>query len=50
MSRKMDFEGKYNAKGAGPFHQKNEMFKRVRWDQELKQMGRAFYGVIQPKD
>ena len=46
----MDFEGKYNAKGAGPFHQKNEMFKRVRWDQDLKQMGGAFYGVIQPKD
>ncbi|MFH1349641.1 MAG: reductive dehalogenase [Pseudomonadota bacterium] len=50
MPRKMDFERKYIAGDAQPIHQKNEMFKRVRWDPELKQAGRDFYGVINPKD
>jgi reductive dehalogenase len=50
MPRKMDFETRYRADDARPFDQKNEMFKRVRWDPELKQAGRAFYGLIDPKD
>ncbi len=50
MPRNMDFEKKYDAGNAQPFDQKNEMFKRVRWDPELKKLGRAFYGLIEPKD
>jgi reductive dehalogenase len=50
MPRTMDFEAKYRAGDAEPFHQKNEMYKRVRWAPELKQLGRDYYGVIQPQD
>jgi len=50
MPRKMDFEAKYKASGVGPFDQKNEMFKRVRWEPELKQHGRNYYGMINPQD
>jgi reductive dehalogenase len=50
MPRKMDFEKKYDAKNAQPFDQKNEMFKRPRWDPELQKMGQGFWGLIAPKD
>ncbi|MDY7037334.1 MAG: reductive dehalogenase [Thermodesulfobacteriota bacterium] len=49
MPREMDFEAKYRARDVGLFDQKNEMFKRARWDPELKQAGKDFYGVINPK-
>ena len=50
MPRRMDFVTKYNAKDAQPFEQKNEMFKRVRWEPELKEAGRSYYGVVTPQD
>jgi reductive dehalogenase len=46
----MNFEEKYNAENAKPFDQKNEMYKRVRWDPDLKKLGRAFYGLIEPRN
>ena len=39
MPRRMDFESKYKAMAAEPFHQKYDMFKRVRWDPDLKHLG-----------
>ena len=46
MSRKMDFEAKYRAGEAKPFDQKNEMFKRQRWDKKFEDRpGRFFSGV-----
>lgn len=50
MPRTMDFETKYRAEDSQPFDQKNEMYKRVRWEPKLKQLGRDYYGVIQPQD
>ncbi|UCB50446.1 MAG: reductive dehalogenase [Deltaproteobacteria bacterium] len=50
MPRKMDFETKYNARDAQPFEQKNEMFKRVRWEPELREAGRSYYGIVTPQD
>ena len=50
MPRKMDFETKYNAKDAQPFEQKNEMFKRVRWEPELREAVRSYYGIVTPQD
>jgi epoxyqueuosine reductase len=50
MPSTMDFEAKYRAGDAAPFHQKNEMYKRVRWDNELKQLGRDYFGVVEPTD
>jgi reductive dehalogenase len=50
MPRKMDFETKYDAGNAKPFDQKNEMFKRPRWDSELRKVGQGFWGLISPKD
>ena len=32
------------------FDQKNEMFKRARWQPELREMGRKVYGSVYPKD
>ena len=49
MPRKMDFENKYKAREAQPFDQKNEMYKRVRWESELREYGRSYYGVVTPK-
>jgi ferredoxin len=45
----MDFETKYNAKDAQSFEQKNEMFKRVRWEPELKELARSYYGIVTPQ-
>lgn len=50
MTRKCNFEEKYQAANAAPFDQKNEMFKRVRWEPEFKQHARNYYGVVTPKD
>lgn len=50
MSRPMDFESLYEANYAQLFEQKNEMFKRVRWDPDLRDLARGFYGLIHPKD
>ena len=46
----MDFEEKYQAASVEPFDQKNEMFKRVRWQPELRNAGRSYYGVVNPQD
>lgn len=46
----MDFEDKYRAGDAEPFNQKNDMFKRPRWDPALKEVGLGFWGLINPKD
>jgi reductive dehalogenase len=46
----MDFEAKYRAWDAQPFDQKNDMFKRVRWDPELSHLGDQFFGVVSPRD
>ena len=32
------------------FDQKNEMFKRPRWQPELREMAKRYYGLIYPKD
>jgi reductive dehalogenase len=45
----MDFETKYNAEDAEAFEQKNEMFKRARWEPELREAGRSYYGVVTPQ-
>lgn len=50
MPEKMDFEAKYQARDPEIFHQKNEMFKRVRWDPKLKELGRSYYGMVSPRD
>lgn len=50
MPRRMDFEEKYQAASVEPFDQKNEMFKRVRWQPELRNAGRSYYGVVNPQD
>jgi len=46
MPRKMDFEAKYEAAKAPPFDQKNEMFKRMDWDERFEGMMGGFHGVI----
>lgn len=46
----MDFERFYNAKDAQPFDQKNEMFKRARWEEKFKWAGKRYYGMVTPKD
>jgi len=45
----MDFEAKYMAGDARLFDQKNEMFKRARWEPELREAARKVYGLIRPK-
>jgi reductive dehalogenase len=50
MPRMMDFETLYRAGGAQPFDQKNEMFKRVRWDPELRELGMQFFGIVNPRE
>ena len=50
MPRRMAFEEHYQAGKAGLFDQKYDMFKRVRWEPELKDVARGFYGKIQPQD
>ena len=50
MPRTMNFEARYKAREVEPFDQKNEMFKRVRWEPELKQLARSYYGVTTPED
>ncbi len=50
MPRASNFEEKYKAKDVELFDQKNEMFKRVRWDRELKQLARNYYGKVTPQD
>lgn len=32
------------------FDQKNEMYKRARWDEAVKHMGDSLYGIIPPKE
>ena len=49
MSGRIDFEDKYQGHNVERFHQKNEMFKRVRWDPDLKQLGRSYYGPVTPQ-
>jgi len=46
----MDFETKYQAGSAVPFSQKNEMFKRARWDPELREAAKRFYGLFAPRE
>ncbi len=46
----MDFETMYNAKDAQPFDQKNEMFKRARWEEKFRWAGKRYYGVVTPKE
>lgn len=46
----MDFETFYHAKDAQPFDQKNEMFKRARWEEKFKWAGKRYYGMVTPKD
>jgi len=43
---KMDFEAKYEAAKAPPFDQKNEMFKRMDWDERFEDMLGGFHGII----
>jgi len=43
MPKKMNFELKYNAKDVKPFNQGDEMYKRVRRDIELKDLGKDCY-------
>ena len=50
MPRTMNFEAKYKAHDVKPFDQKNEMFKRVRWQPEFMQLARSYYGVTTPED
>ena len=50
MPSRMDFEAKYKAGDAELFDQKNEMFKRVRWEPELRDAGGSYYGVVTPQD
>jgi epoxyqueuosine reductase len=50
MPRKMDFETKYEAGNAEPFDQKNDMFKRVRWEPEMRPLAQAYYGMVTPSD
>jgi reductive dehalogenase len=46
----MDFETMYNAKDAQPFDQKNEMFKRARWEEKFRWAGKRYYGMVEPKE
>lgn len=43
MPRKMDFEKKYKAQDVELFNQGDEMWKRPRRDNDMKDVGRAFY-------
>ena len=43
MPRKMNFEEKYRAGDSQPFHQRYNMFQRVRWDPKLKELGEKFF-------
>jgi len=49
MPRNMDFENFYNAKDAPFFDQKNEMFKRARWEEQFKWAGKRYYGMVTPR-
>ena len=46
----MDFETMYHAEDAQPFDQKNEMFKRARWEEKFKWAGKRYYGMVEPTD
>jgi len=46
MPQKFDFEARYNASAAQPFDQKNEMFKRMRWEEKFAAQADAFRGAI----
>jgi len=48
MPRKMNFEEKYKPNTVEQFDQKSEMFKRSRWDPELRQLGDDFFGLVTP--
>jgi len=32
------------------FDQKNEMYKRTRWQPELREVGRKLFGLVYPRD
>jgi reductive dehalogenase len=42
--------GRYVVGEVGRFDQKNEIFKRARWDPAVKHLGDKFYGVIVPRE
>ena len=41
---------KYVVGAVKRFNQKNELFKRLRWDTSLKNMAEGFFGTIQPRN